>query len=301
MEQRLDLPGRLTGQFAGLTGARRAVNRPAEPNHLLVSLRRFSSSRLLLAVRHAASPNSPQETHLNAACNSCGETRKEQALSLWNAMQANRDSGDMAGYARARTALYEMYEKLAFSYARRFLSDDMCQECRLAVLETIDRWDPDRGDFSTLLYYKVHSRLREHLRNKEMIRRPDSVFDKHYQALNSGTESSETAPLQILSTEVRNHAGSYDWADHSSSLLDWWAAAEDNDFENFDLTFAIETALDYLEPAKREAVSRHFGFDGHEPSSYRDLAKISGCSYQSVKNHVDLALPLLAAVLDGIR
>jgi RNA polymerase sigma factor (sigma-70 family) len=236
--------------------------------------------------------------------------RDGRAVSLWQQMCESAAAGDDSGYFRARTALYNMFEDLSFYVIARFFGypradrDDLRQECRIAVVEAIDHWDPQRGEFPVLLTYHVRRRIRRYLRNSEMIRRTHSAFDRHGQETSQGREGVETAPLRFVSLDapMANHLSceTSAFGHHSDKSMGEIVSDSDAAYEHIQDQTAVAQALEYLPQLERETVCLYFGLEGRESHSYRDIAPILGCSYMTAKNRVDRALPILAAALEGV-
>jgi RNA polymerase sigma factor (sigma-70 family) len=233
--------------------------------------------------------------------------RDGRAVSLWQQMCESAAAGDDGGYFCARTALYNMFEDLSFHIIARLFGypradrDDLRQECRIAVVEAIDHWDPQRGEFPVLLTYHVRRRIRRYLRNSEMIRRTHSAFDKHGQETSQGREGEETAPISILSfSPTRESYNNGKGPDRDDSPLDYDFPNPNDAYTHIQDQTAVAQALEYLPQLERETVCLYFGLEGQETHSYRDIAPILGCSYMTAKNYVDRALPILAAALEGV-
>lgn len=233
-----------------------------------------------------------------------------RAVSLWRQMCESAAVGDDSGYFCARTALYEMFETLSFHIIARFFGypradrDDLRQECRIAVVEAVDRWDPQRGEFPVLLTYYVRKRIRRYLRNTEMIRRTHSAFDKHGQETSQGREGEETAPIRCTSLDAPlGNPMSYEaslFGHHGDKSMEEIVSDADAAYARIQDQTAVAQALEYLPPLERETICLYFGLEGQESHSYRDIAPILGCSYMTAKNYVDRALPILAAALEGV-
>lgn len=247
------------------------------------------------------SPIQSQEPTLSAASEQ-GTARNQTAANLRRRMLACQSAGDGDGYQSARTSLYEMFESLSFSIVSHLLSqswlspEDILQECRVATLQAIDRWEPERGELPILLTYFTRARVREYLRNRELIRRSHSAFDRHGQAMRQGRDTEETAAIKVYSFSAPD---TKDRGREIPDLLEFMAADPDEPYDRIQLQIAIAQALDYLQPEDRQSIILHFGLNGTESHTYRDMAPLIGATYQTAKNRVDRALPVLAAVLEG--
>jgi RNA polymerase sigma factor (sigma-70 family) len=246
---------------------------------------------------------------LNAA-HQRGDARNSCAIRDWQRMKQCELTGDERGYMDARTRLFKMFERVSFSYVRHLLSnkglsqEDLLQECRIAVLQAIDGWDVSRGELPTLLYYYTHKRVREYLRQNEIVQRPYSIFVKHWQETSQGRNSETTAPIRVDSCTFKRN----EHTDDDSSIVardydkgDTYIADPKTSFDDLQLSIAVDQALDYLSPEDRQSVALHFGLDGYQPHSYRAMEPLIHATYQTAKNRVQKALPVLAAVLEGIR
>lgn len=230
--------------------------------------------------------------------------RNELAVTLWQRMNDCALSGDDCGYMSARTELYCLFEKLSLKYASRYLSqpwlspDDICQECRIAVLDTMDRWDPNRGEFPVCLYYSLQIRMREYLRGHELIKRPRTEWENHLRPAADSRARVNTGRIETISFNGARDTpfgGSEEFAlDETLSEL----ADPNNAYEPVVLSEAIRQAFGYLSEKDRESVILHFGFDGGGTRTYRAMAPLLGVSYQMASHRVNQALPIIAAVLE---
>lgn len=218
--------------------------------------------------------------------------RNSTAVTFWQEMRACEERGDRYGYMRARTDLYELFERLSFRYVsslfgHEWLSpEDIRQECRLAVIQAIDHWNPDRGEFPVLLSFYTRRRVRDYLRNNELIRRSQSVFDQHGQDRCQDQEHVQTARLPVVSLD-------------SDEREEWLSVAADDPYGRIQMETAVAQALDYLDEEARHVVALHFGLNGCDSHTYRQMGPLLGCSAQYAHERVRKALPVLAAALEG--
>ena len=218
--------------------------------------------------------------------------RNRLAVKFWRQMRECDRKGDRAGYMEARTRLFELFERLSFSVVSRLFReewlspDDLRQECRVAVIQAIDQWNPERGEFPVLLSYITRNRVRDYLRNSEMIPRSQSVFDQHGQERCHYQEQTTAARLPVLSLDTEGHE-------------DWRAADPEDTYGRIQARIAVAQALDYLDDRTRRIVALHYGLDGCERHTYREMAPLVGHSAQNSHQCVQKALPILAAALAG--
>ncbi len=243
---------------------------------------------------------------MNAACARRTAVRNARAASLRQQMVEAIAAGDDGARFRARTALFEMFEVLSFRIVARVMAgrpwdcDDLRQECRVAVIQAIDAWDPARGEFPVMLTYYVRLRVRRHLRNSEMIRRGQDKFDQYGRETREGREGSDAAPVKVLSfSPTRESFNAVAGPDSGESSIDYCYPDSDDSYGRIQDRTAVAQALAYLPEPERHCVCLRFGLEGCQSHSYRDLAPLLGCSYMTAKNRVDRALPILAAVLEG--
>lgn len=228
-----------------------------------------------------------------------GEARNRQALCLWQTMRDCASAGDEAGCQSARRQLFELYEHLSFQIARQQLRNaaysraDLEQECRLATVLAIDAWEPARGDLLILLNYLVCRRVRRFIQRSELIRRPESLFERYWRNWQAGTPDADSAPLPVVSLDEPP-------PDTHDALPECYAdPAAGQEYERFILQTAVQEALTHLADEERLCVELHFGIGGGEPQGCREIAPLIGRSHSTVANRIKSALPVLAQALEG--
>jgi RNA polymerase sigma-B factor len=96
---------------------------------------------------------------------------------------------------RLRDLLVEDHLGLAFQLARRFANrgetqDDLVQVASLALINAVDRFDPDRGfEFSTFATRTVLGELKRHFRDKGWAVRAPRRIQELYLELNTAADS----------------------------------------------------------------------------------------------------------------
>jgi RNA polymerase sigma-B factor len=101
----------------------------------------------------------------------------------------------LTGDGQLRNELVESHLGLAHQLARRFSSrgetyDDLVQVASLALVKSVDRFDPDRGvEFSTFATRTVIGELKRHFRDKGWAIRAPRRVQELYLELGPATES----------------------------------------------------------------------------------------------------------------
>jgi len=151
------------------------------------------------------------------------------------------DSGD----ERLRNRLVEEHLGLAHQLARRFTNrgepyDDLVQVASMALVKSVDRFEPDRGvEFSTFATRTIIGELKRHFRDKGWAIRAPRRIQELYLAVRPAIESltqelgrpptvveiadtvgaSEESVLEALEASQRYRTASIDAADrHDSSM-----------------------------------------------------------------------------------
>jgi RNA polymerase sigma factor (sigma-70 family) len=217
-----------------------------------------------------------------------GKARHQLSLRLYERMQYCLSQGDECGWMSARADLYHLYEQQALSWAwkakKRWLGD-LQQETRLAVLDAIAIWDPERGPFVVPLTYAVRKRIATFLRREGCGPKPEQAQDYvEQEAGQNGPNEAQSAGLLSLSDS---------WED---SLFD-----PEDGIEQRLLQLAIRQALERLPQPQRQAVVTYYGIGDGRDKSLRETGSLLGISQVAVKARVDKALPQLRQVLESWR
>ncbi|MDD3841009.1 MAG: sigma-70 family RNA polymerase sigma factor [Clostridia bacterium] len=162
--------------------------------------------------------------------------------------------------------LIDKLEPLIKSTAKRYTRpgydyQELCQECRLAIMEALDQYDADRG--VPLLYYlkkMINYHLLNYCRKDRYIQSLDQpVFDE--------------------------------------GAADYYEILEDKKSETFhqtDTSLWVEQMLQTLTPKQREIIIEHFFRD----KKLKDIAMQQGVHYQTVVKLKDRALKRLRENID---
>jgi len=238
-------------------------------------------------------------------CETMREERDSVSRALWQTMLTAPCDDEQS---RAREELFRLHESLAMSFGRPYMKfrgltpEDVCQCCRIAVIQAMDRWDPDRGPLSVLIAYWVAKEIKQWMRWEQVYR-------------SGGSEVSDPEEEE----ETRNHGQLRRKCELSFFSLDYvFAQCGDNDplndytdamieqsvpshEETLVPTLCIESALAALTPENRELVEIRYGFNGEIPHTYDEIASsISpGMSRQAVFHRLKRIQQQMVSHLDG--
>lgn len=211
--------------------------------------------------------------------------RHQQSLQLYARLRDCRNQGNESGWLTTRTELYDLYEQQALSYGhwivrKNGLSQaDALQECRMALVAAIDRWEPERGELLVLVLYHVRSRMQAFLRREAGIRGTTSSNDNEEQtSCQSGVRGSTTLCLHEV---------------------DWLVPDPEDQIEAQLQRVAVRSAVAQLDAFEREAVELRFGLQDGKSHTYREVGTALGVSGVWARHYVARALPRLARLLEG--
>lgn len=215
-----------------------------------------------------------------------------------------------------REELVTAHLGLAHQLARRFAHrgeayDDLVQVASLALVKSVDRFDPGRGvAFSTFATRTVIGELKRHFRDKGWaVRAPRRIQELYLELghaiatlsqdlgraptiaeLARATGCSEEAVLEALEAGHGYRSTSIDVPDHHEEALANRIGAEDTRFDSVDDRSVLAPALAKLAP-REQAILRMRFVDGLTQS---EIASRVGVSQMHVSR-------LLAASLERLR
>jgi RNA polymerase sigma factor (sigma-70 family) len=218
---------------------------------------------------------------------------------------------------------------LALSMAKRFMrggssnTDDYVQDAMVGLLEARERWDPERGAFSTFSRTWIAGRLRQGVRRTEYGLLSKADFDARPEVLLSAAHLEESLKREPTDTEVARATGiresvvgrvrraktssldaptTYSGGGEDTTRLgDVVAVAAGDPFEDdadarWDFVFATSPLL----TAKQLFIlARHLGLDGAPPQTLAEIGVITGFGREPARKEEDRAkAKLLAAGWD---
>jgi RNA polymerase sigma-B factor len=215
-----------------------------------------------------------------------------------------------------RDQLVEAHLGLAHQLARRFANrgepyDDLVQVASLAIVKSVDRFDPDRGvEFSTFATRTVIGELKRHFRDRGWaVRAPRRVQELYLELgqvigslsqelgrsptvpeLAAVTGATEESVLEALEAGQGYRSASIDVPDRQDETLASRLSEEDDTFAAVDDRTLLAPALEKLAPRERTILRLRF-FDGLSQS---EIAARVGVSQMHVSR-------LLAASLERLR
>ena len=215
-----------------------------------------------------------------------------------------------------RDQLVTAHLGLAHQLARRFVNrgesyDDLVQVASLAIVKSVDRFDPERGvEFSTFATRTVLGELKRHFRDKGWaVRAPRRIQELYLELgqtvgtlsqelgrsptvaeLAESTGASEESVLEALEAGQGYRTSSIDAPDRQEETLAERIGGEDATFGNVDDRSVLAPALARLAPREQTILRLRFA-DGLTQS---EIATRIGVSQMHVSR-------LLAASLERLR
>ncbi|HVX23479.1 MAG TPA: SigB/SigF/SigG family RNA polymerase sigma factor [Acidimicrobiales bacterium] len=215
-----------------------------------------------------------------------------------------------------RDELVTAHLGLAHQLARRFVNrgepyDDLVQVASLAIVKSVDRFDPERGvEFSTFATRTVLGELKRHFRDKGWaVRAPRRIQELYLELgqtvsslsqelgrsptvaeLAEATGASEEAVLEALEAGQGYRTSSIDAQDRQEETLAERIGGEDAMFGNVDDRSILAPAMARLAPREQTILRLRFA-DGLTQS---EIASRIGVSQMHVSR-------LLAASLERLR
>ena len=221
-----------------------------------------------------------------------------------------------SGDERLRNQLVEEHLGLAHQLARRFTNrgesyDDLVQVASMALVMSVDRFDPDRGvEFSTFATRTIIGELKRHFRDRGWAIRAPRRIQELYLAIRPAIESltqdlgrppsvveiaenvgaSEESVLEALEAGQRYRTASIDASDRHDSSMALRLGQVDNGFAGSDDRMLLAPSMADL-PEREQKILRLRFVDGLTQS---EIAAQIGVSQMQVSR-------LLAASLAQLR
>jgi RNA polymerase sigma-B factor len=204
------------------------------------------------------------------------------------------------GDEQLRNQLVESHLGLAHQLARRFVSrgesyDDLVQVASLALVKSVDRFDPGRGiEFSSFATRTIVGELKRHFRDRGWAIRAPRRIQELYLELGPAIESlshrlgrpptisemaetigaNEEAVLEALEAGKSYHLSSIDAQDRKEGSVSDRLGDVDAGFDGADNRLALAISLADLPPRARTILSLRFG-DGLTQSEIANRVGVS--------------------------
>lgn len=200
---------------------------------------------------------------------------------------ASREIGETSHAQRILSELCDCAFGLAIHYANGLsprmdgFTDEYLQDLRCATLEAILDWKQERGEFHNALYWSVRKTTTRANR-----------FRKQAQCLGSRSK----APFNIEAHFSVAQSFDKDDGKNLNNTDRFFEIADPKSVTHTDLTMLrldITEALSHLPPQQQEVVVQHFGLNGNEPRTYREIAAAKGQNHTNVCYHLRQALKTL--------
>ncbi len=225
------------------------------------------------------------------------------------------DSGD----ERLRNQLVEEHLGLAHQLARRFTNrgesyDDLVQVASMALVMSVDRFDPDRGvEFSTFATRTIIGELKRHFRDKGWAIRAPRRIQELYLAIRPAIETltqdlgrppsvveiaenvgaSEESVLEALEAGQRYRTASIDASDRHDSSIVLRLGQVDSGFSGSDDRMLLAASMADL-PEREQMIIRLRFVDGLTQS---EIAAQIGVSQMQVSRLLSSSLARLKEAL----
>lgn len=214
-----------------------------------------------------------------------------------------------------RVALVTEHLGLAHQLARRFAHrgepyDDLVQVASLAIIKSVDRFDPERNvEFSTFATRTVIGELKRHFRDKGWaVRAPRRIQELYLELghaiaalsqelgrpptvaeLTARTGASEDAVLEALEAGQGYRTASLDLPDRQGETLAGHVGDDDTRLDRVDDRSVLAPALERLAPRERHIVHLRFV----EGLTQSEIAKQIGVSQMHVSRLLSASLAQL--------
>ena len=178
-----------------------------------------------------------------------------------------------SGNPKLRDELVTAHLGLAHQLARRFANrgetfDDLFQVASLAVVKSVDRFDPNRGvEFSTFATRTVIGELKRHFRDKGWaVRAPRRIQELYLELgrsptvaeLAASTGATEEAVLEALEAGQGYRTSSIDVPDRQEETLANRLGSEDSKYLAVDDRSVLAPALAKLPPREQTILQLRF-------------------------------------------
>jgi RNA polymerase sigma-B factor len=201
---------------------------------------------------------------------------------------------------RLRNQLVESHLGLAHQLARRFVNrgepyDDLIQVASIALVKSVDRFDPDRGvEFSTFATRTVIGELKRHFRDKGWAVRAPRRVQELYLELGPATESlgqelgrpptvmeiaervgaTEEAVLEAIEAGQSYRSSSIDAPDRQEGTIASRLGEVDAGYAGSEDRMVLAASLAEL-PEREQTILRYRFVDGMTQSEIAELIGIS--------------------------
>jgi RNA polymerase sigma-B factor len=255
-----------------------------------------------------------------------GEERTAELMSSSSSTPATRDK--LVEFARTRgdelrDELVEAHLGLAHQLARRYANrgepyDDLVQVASIALIKSVDRFDPERGvEFSTFAARTIIGELKRHFRDKGWaVRAPRRIQELYLELghitgtlsqelgrsptvaeMAQATGSSEEAVLEALEAGQGYRNASIDAPDRQDETISDRLGEQDEHFEGVDDRTLLAPVLAKL-PVRERAILQLRFVDGLTQS---EIAQRVGISQMHVSRLLATSLKRLRAALNSER
>lgn len=216
-------------------------------------------------------------------------SKEEQAEQLLRSYQLSSAFGRERVRQRTQEMLCQMFEGNIYRFAKTIPSaraldpEDVRQECRLAILETLDRWNPEVCMFNVACCQTVRKRVSDLARRERLIYVPRNA------KLNPEERMATIRPLCDL-TEIEEYG-------RGGSM----SADMETTYEGVILKVDVGRALERLSKQDRQLLFLYFGLDGEEPRGCSEICQSWGVSRWAVQRAVNASLTAVRPGLEGYQ
>lgn len=191
---------------------------------------------------------------------------------------AKAQRGDGAAKVVVLGAVMRRVYWLAQRYERLDLLDDLIQEGAMAVMEAIDKFDPERAKDSSFISYMtlwVKSRIRGHLKKDVQIRTHDKGVE--YVSMDAPIADDERVWHDVLESDSQS---------------------PDTQCQLSHDAIVIRGLVHELDDKERDAIIMTFGL-GREPMPRHEYARRCGVTGQTIYNRVQSGIGKMRKIMKG--